>query len=70
MIFTLALTNDRIIYFCFLFVFFIICFTILKATNFEKCFKQGKTVEIKIAYFLICLIFSHVLASILIKLFI
>jgi len=36
---------------------------ILLASNLEKCFKQGRILEIRIAYILLTLIFSHLLAS-------
>jgi len=42
-----------------------IIWLVLLASNFEKCFKQGKILQIRIAYVLVTLIGSHLLASLI-----
>ncbi len=56
-------------YFLLLFIFFILMFYLIKATNFEKIFKQGKTIEIKIGYFILSLILAHILTTIFLNFF-
>jgi uncharacterized membrane protein YwzB len=40
-------------------------FIILRATNFEKLFHQGKVFEIRVAYVLVSLLGGHLLARII-----
>ena len=43
-------------------IFFVITFLILQASRLDECFKQGKVIQIKIAYFIISFICAFIIA--------
>lgn len=49
-----------IIGFC---VIFYITFLILNASRLEEAFKRGKVWQIRMAYFFICIVVSHIIMS-------
>ncbi|MBN2300034.1 MAG: hypothetical protein JXC31_02480 [Acholeplasmataceae bacterium] len=59
---------DDVIYFVSLMVFFAVSLRVLRAVHIESKFEKMKIWEIKTAYFLISLIFAHMLAEIMVKL--
>lgn len=52
-----------LLYIIFFFMMLIISFLILLASNFEKLFKQGKIVEIRIAYVIMSIIISYLVSE-------
>ncbi len=52
----------QFIYFLSFLLSFIIIFYLLLKSNFEKCFKQGKTEAIKVAMFMITFILASLFA--------
>lgn len=60
---------DSLLYFITFIVFVYIAFTILKATNFEKLFKQGKIFEIKVAYTFVSFILAYLITELIFKLY-
>jgi len=59
---------DAVIYFVSLLIFFALSLRILKAIHLEDKFEKFKLWEIKAAYFLLSLIFAHLLAEVMVKL--
>ncbi len=59
---------DLLVYFVSLMIFFALCLRILRAVHIESKFEKMKIWEIKTAYFLLSLIFAHILAEIMVKL--
>lgn len=58
-----------IAYFAGLLIGSAITFIVLKSTNFEKLFHQGRVFEIRAAYFLLSLIGGHIVGLIFHKIF-
>lgn len=56
-------------------VFFVVSFLVLQATRLEECFKKGKIIHIRIAYFILSFImafivtygFNYIISILLIK---
>lgn len=43
-------------------IFFVISFIVLQASRLEECFKKGKIVQIRVAYFLLSFICAFLIA--------
>jgi uncharacterized membrane protein YwzB len=56
------------LYFAFFLIGFILILKILLSSNFEKLFKQGKILEIRMSYMVVTFILSFLFASSLTKL--
>lgn len=52
----------QIIYFLTFIISFVIMYYLLLKSNFEKCFKQGKTEAIKVAMFMVAFITASLFA--------
>lgn len=59
---------DELVYFVSLIVFFAVSLRILRAVHIEGKFEKMKIWEIKAAYFLLSLVFAHMLAEIMVQL--
>lgn len=42
-------------------IFFVVTFLVLEASRFEECFKKGKVVQIRIAYFMISFVIAFLI---------
>jgi hypothetical protein len=58
---------EDLIYFTSLLIFFAINLRILRALHIENKFEKMKIWEIKTAYFLLALVFAHMLAEIMVR---
>ncbi len=43
-------------------IFFVVTFLVLQASRLEECFKKGKVVHIRIAYFFISFVIAFIMA--------
>lgn len=43
-------------------IFFVVTFLILQASRLEECFKKGKVVHIRIAYFFLSFVIAFIMA--------
>lgn len=42
-------------------IFFVVIFLVLQASRLEECFKKGKIVQIRIAYFVLAFVFAFLI---------
>lgn len=43
-------------------IFFVVSFLVLQASRLEECFKQGKIIHMRIAYFMLSFIIAFLIA--------
>ncbi len=43
-------------------IFFVVTFLVLQASRLEECFKKGKVVHIRIAYFFLSFVIAFIMA--------